>query len=174
MSRSSRDTGHYSNSRSRVGHISTRSCLLGCPCRLTSSPKSPERTVCAHPQLPQWLAHTCTVSWVVVHTQGPQPVGSSGQLRKEQTRANAEDLFSWRAVDALSRQLTFPREWRLHTETIRLICSRFAEAQVDLFASRESSNFQLYFSLTESPLDTDALAHSWALALCKYVFPQWA
>ncbi len=57
-----------------------------------------------------------------------------------------------RAADALSRQLTFPGEWRLHPEMIRLIWSRFGEAQVDLFASRESSHCQLYFSLTEGPL----------------------
>ncbi len=57
-----------------------------------------------------------------------------------------------RAADALSRQLTFPREWWLHSETIRLIWSRFREAQVDLFASRESSHCQLYYSLTEPPL----------------------
>ncbi len=65
-----------------------------------------------------------------------------------------------RAADALSRQLTFP--WRVATpsrddpadlESIR-------EAQVDLFASPESSHCQLYFSLTEGPLGTDALAHS--------------
>ncbi len=76
-----------------------------------------------------------------------------------------------RAADALSRQLTFPGEWRLHPETIRLIWSQFGEAQVDLFASRESSHCQLYFSLTEGPLGTDALAHSWPRALCKYAFP---
>ncbi len=76
-----------------------------------------------------------------------------------------------RAADALSRQLTFPGEWRLHPETIRLIWSRFWEAQVDLFASRESSHCQLYFSLTEGTLGTDALAHSWPRALCKYAFP---
>ncbi len=76
-----------------------------------------------------------------------------------------------RAADALSRQLTFPREWRLHSETIRLIWSRFGEAQVDLFASPESSHCQLYFSLTEGPLGTDALAHSWPRALRKYAFP---
>ncbi len=76
-----------------------------------------------------------------------------------------------RAADALSRQLTFPGEWRLHPETIRLIWSRFGEAQVDLFASRESSHCQLYFSLTEGTLGTDALAHSWPRALCKYAFP---
>ncbi len=76
-----------------------------------------------------------------------------------------------RAADALSRQLTFSGEWRLHPETIRLIWSRFGEAQVDLFASRESSHCQLYFSLTEGPLGTDALVHSWPRVLCKYAFP---
>ncbi len=76
-----------------------------------------------------------------------------------------------RAADALSRQISFPGEWRIHPETIRLIWSRFGEAQVDLFASPESSHCQLYFSLTEGPLGTDALAHSWPLALRKYVFP---
>ncbi len=76
-----------------------------------------------------------------------------------------------RAADALSRQLTFPGEWRLHPETIRLIWSRFGEAQVDLFASPESSHCQLYFSLTEGPLGTDALAYSWPRALRKYAFP---
>ncbi len=75
-----------------------------------------------------------------------------------------------RVADALSRQLTFPGEWRLHPETIRLIWSRFGDAQVDLFASPESSHCQLYFSLTEGPLGTDALAHSWPRALRKYAF----
>ncbi len=54
---------------------------------------------------------------------------------------------------------------------IRLIWSRFGQAQVDLFASPESSHCQLYFSLTEDPLGTDALAHSWPWALRKYAFP---
>ncbi len=72
-----------------------------------------------------------------------------------------------RVADALSRQLSFPGEWRLHPETIRLILSRFREAQIDLFASPESSHCQLYFSLTEGPLVTDALAHSWP----RYAFP---
>ncbi len=76
-----------------------------------------------------------------------------------------------RAADTLSRQLTFPGEWRLHPETIRLIWSRFGEAQVDLFASPESSHCQLYFSMTEGPLGTDALAHNWPRALRKYAFP---
>ncbi len=75
-----------------------------------------------------------------------------------------------RATDALSLQLTLPGEWQLHPETIRLIWSRFGEAQVDLFAS-ESSHCQLYSSLTEGPLGTDALAQSWPQALCNYAFP---
>ncbi len=50
-----------------------------------------------------------------------------------------------RAADVLLRQLSFPGEWRLHPETIWLIWSRFGEAQVDLFASPESSHCQLYF-----------------------------
>ncbi len=56
-----------------------------------------------------------------------------------------------RAADALSRQLTFPGEWRLHPETIRLIWSRFGEAQVDLFASRESSHCQWFFLPDRGP-----------------------
>ncbi len=66
-------------------------------------PCPPERTRCVHSQLPRRLAHTRTVSQAVVCTQGPgaqapQPAGPSGQLGKEQTRANAEDLFSRHGV----------------------------------------------------------------------------
>ncbi len=42
---------------------------------------------------------------------------------------------------------------------------------MNLFASHESSHRQLYFSLTEGPLGTDALAHSWPQDLRKYAFP---
>ncbi len=48
-------------------------------------------------------------------------------------------------ADALSRQLMFPGEWRIHPEMNRLIWSRFGEAQVNLFASHKSSHCQLYF-----------------------------
>ncbi len=53
-------------------------------------PCSPEKTGYARPQLPRRLAHTCKVSRAVVRTQGPgaqapQPVGSLGQLGKEQS-----------------------------------------------------------------------------------------
>ncbi|KAI2652818.1 ORF V: Enzymatic polyprotein [Labeo rohita] len=46
-----------------------------------------------------------------------------------------------RAADQLSRQSTHPGEWRLHPETVQLIWSHFGEAQIDLFASPESSHF---------------------------------
>ncbi len=282
-------------------------------------PSPPERTRCAHSQLPQRLAHTHTVSQAVVCTQGPgaqapQPAGPSGQLGKEQTRANAEDLFSriprwawkcgtyrvqitpacrktfrpwsdpsflragvpleqvsrhavvftdasttgwgatynghavsgvwtgpqlhwhinclellavrlalsrlrgrlqhkdvlvrtdntatvayikrqgglrsrrmsqlarhlllWsqkhlrslraihipgvfnRAADELSRA-ALPGEWRLHPQAVQLIWGRFGAAQVDLFASPETTHCQEFYSLTEATLGTDALAHSW-------------
>ncbi len=48
---------------------------------------------------------------------------------------------------------------------------RFGLAQVDLFASLETSHGQLFYSLTEGTLGTDELAHSWLRGLCKYAFP---
>ncbi len=48
---------------------------------------------------------------------------------------------------------------------------RFGLAQVDLFASLETSHCQLFYSLTEGTLSTDALAHSWPRGLRKYAFP---
>ncbi|KAL0165108.1 hypothetical protein M9458_040861, partial [Cirrhinus mrigala] len=79
-----------------------------------------------------------------------------------------------RAADQLSRQPTHPGEWRLHPQTVQLIWSRFGKAQIDLFASPESSHCQLYYSLSDAPLGRDALAHSWppgpnllAQTLCK-------
>ncbi len=57
----------------------------------------------SYPQLPRRLAHSGPVPSTVVRTQGygaqsPQPVGTSGQLRKEQTLPYAEDLFSRHGV----------------------------------------------------------------------------
>ncbi len=48
---------------------------------------------------------------------------------------------------------------------------RFGLAQVDLFASLETSHCQLFYSLTKGTLGTDALAHSWPRGLRKYAFP---
>ncbi len=102
MSRFFLDTGRFCALRSRVEHISTRSYPSGWPCLHESrggSPCSHERTGRPHPQLSRRLAHSRSVSGTVMRTQGfgaqsPQPVGSLGQLGKEQTRPSAEDLFS--------------------------------------------------------------------------------
>ncbi len=75
---------------------------------------------------------------------------------------------SGRQDPQLPRRLAYPSPIQ---RAVGLIWSRFGEAQVDLFASPESSHCQLYFSLTEGPLGTDALAHSWPRALRKYAFP---
>ncbi len=54
---------------------------------------------------------------------------------------------------------------------VQLIWSRFGVAQVDQFASPETAHCQWFYSLSETRLGTDALAHSWPQGLCKYAFP---
>ncbi len=75
-----------------------------------------------------------------------------------------------RAADELSRQHALPGEWRLHPEVLQLICRRFGDAQVDLFASPDTSHCQLFFSLS--------VRMRWhAAGLGAYAnmrFPQWA
>ncbi len=75
-----------------------------------------------------------------------------------------------RAADELSRA-ALPGEWRLHPQAVQLIWSRIGVAQVDLFASLETTHCQWFYSLTEATLGTDALAHSWPRGLRKYAFP---
>ncbi len=58
-----------------------------------------------------------------------------------------------RAADGLSHQPALPEEWRLHTEVVQLIWRRF--------------HSQLFYSLSEGTLGTDALAHSWPWGLRK-------
>ncbi len=76
-----------------------------------------------------------------------------------------------RAADELSRQPVLPGEWRLHPEVLQLIWRRFGDAQVDLFASPDTSHCQLFFSLSEGTLGTDALAYSLPRGLRKFAFP---
>ncbi len=76
-----------------------------------------------------------------------------------------------RAADELSRQPALPGEWWLHPEVVQLIWRRFGDAQVDLFASPDTFHCQLFYSLSEGTLGTDALAHSWPRGLRKYTFP---
>ncbi len=79
-----------------------------------------------------------------------------------------------RVADALSRQLTFPGEWRLHPETIRLIWSRFGQAQVDLFASPSPPTASCTSPWPRAP---SAQMHWHTVGLWPYAsmrFPQWA
>ncbi|KAL0152531.1 hypothetical protein M9458_052254 [Cirrhinus mrigala] len=128
---------------------------------------------------------------VLVHTDNTATVAyinRQGGLRSRRMSQLARHLLLWsqtrlkslhavhipgelnRAADQLSRQPTHPGEWRLHPQTVQLIWSQFGEAQIDLFASLESSHCQLYYSLSEAPLGRDALAHSWPPGP-KYAFP---
>ncbi len=75
-----------------------------------------------------------------------------------------------RAAEELSRA-ALPGESRLHPQAVQLIWGRFGAAQVDLFASPETTHCQEFYSLTEATLGTDALAHSWPRGLRKYAFP---
>ncbi|KAI2645832.1 ORF V: Enzymatic polyprotein [Labeo rohita] len=56
-----------------------------------------------------------------------------------------------RVADSLSRQVSLGGEWRLHPQSVQLIWDRFGQAQVDLFASPESTHCQLWYGLTEAP-----------------------
>ncbi|KAL0199767.1 hypothetical protein M9458_002954, partial [Cirrhinus mrigala] len=73
-------------------------------------------------------------------------------------------------VDMLSRGNPVHREWRLHPQTIQMIWSLFGEAEIDLFASEENAHCQLFFSLTNAPLEGDALLSRWPKKR-RYAFP---
>ncbi len=74
-------------------------------------------------------------------------------------------------ADILSRQGLRPGEWRLHPEVVELIWREFSQAQVDLFASRETSHCPLWFSLTHpAPLGLDAIVQTWP-RFRLYAFP---
>ncbi len=62
-----------------------------------------------------------------------------------------------------------PRRVETPSPDGQLTWRRFGLAQVDLFASLETFHFQLFYSLSERTLGTDALAHSLPWGLRKYV-----
>ncbi len=74
-------------------------------------------------------------------------------------------------ADILSRQGLRPGELRFHPEVVELIWREFGQAQVDLFASWETSHCPLWFSLTHpAPLGLDAMVQMWP-RLRLYAFP---
>ncbi|XP_051740767.1 uncharacterized protein LOC127507586 [Ctenopharyngodon idella] len=74
-------------------------------------------------------------------------------------------------ADILSRQGPRPGEWRLHPEVVELVWKKFGRAEVDLFASKETSHCPLWYSLTHpAPLGLDAMVQAWP-RLRLYAFP---
>ncbi len=122
--------------------------------------------------------NTATVAYI--NRQGGLRSRRMSQLARHLLLWSRKHLRSLRAIhipgllnrtaDELSRA-AHPGEWRLHPQTVQLIWRRFGLAQVDLFASLETSHCQLFYSLTDGTLGTDALAHSWPRGLRKYAFP---
>ncbi len=75
------------------------------------------------------------------------------------------------AADFLSRQKLKPGEWMLNRQTVSQIWDLFGKAEVDLFASQESSQCPLWFSLNfPMTLGIDAFAHPWP-NVSLYAFP---
>ncbi|XP_047454133.1 uncharacterized protein LOC125016013 [Mugil cephalus] len=117
-------------------------------------------------------------------------INHQGGTRSAQLLQASRDLLLWavprlaslramylpgeknQAADFLSRYKPPPGEWRLHPEVILKIWEVFGKAEVDLFATEESTHCPLWFSLTEesSPLGQDALVHDWPDSLL-YAFP---
>ncbi|XP_062409095.1 uncharacterized protein LOC134100063 [Sardina pilchardus] len=75
-------------------------------------------------------------------------------------------------ADRLSRASLSNQEWRVHPSVIEHIWARFGRAEIDLFASKENTHCELFFSILDwdAPLGTDALAHTWPNVLL-YAFP---
>lgn len=118
-------------------------------------------------------------------------VNHQGGVRSVQSLREAQRLLHWAfprlaslravflpgvqnlAADMLSRQGPPPGEWRLDPSVIQEVWRRYGTAEVDLFASSETTHCRLWFSLSEttSPLGQDALAHDWPQGCLLYAFP---
>ncbi len=75
-------------------------------------------------------------------------------------------------ADALSRNWIHPGKWRLHPDVVQGIWWEFGTAEVDLFASENTTHCPLWFAQVEasSLLGQDALSHDWPDCLL-YAFP---
>ncbi len=66
------------------------------------------------------------------------------------------------AANFRSRQKLRSGEWMLNIQTVAQIWDLFGKVEVDLFASQESFQYPLWFSLScPAPLGIDAFAHTW-------------
>ncbi len=118
--------------------------------------------------------NTATVAYI--NHQGALLSCRKSQLARHLLLWSQKHLRSLRAVhvqgelnhaaDEISRQPALSGEWWLLPMVVQLIWRRFRDAQVNLFASPDTSHCQLFYSLSEGTFGTDALAVSstWALA----------
>ncbi len=84
--------------------------------------------------------------------------------------ATDASLTGWGA-DILSRQGPRPGEWMLHPKVVKQIWRVFGQAQVDLFATQETAQCPLWYSLIHpAPLGLDAVVQTWP-RLRLYIFP---
>lgn len=117
-------------------------------------------------------------------------INRQGGLRSRELHMLARKLILWscalfpslrathvpgtlnRGADLLSRGNPLYSEWKLNTNVVNLIWLRYGRASVDLFASEETAQCPLFFSLRDrnAPLGIDALAHQWPDTLL-YAFP---
>ena len=68
------------------------------------------------------------------------------------------------AANVLSRGGPLPGEWRLHLDIVQAIWSHFGRAQVDFFASRETTHCPWWYSMLgpKGTLGVDALAYTFS------------
>ncbi len=96
----------------------------------------------------------------------PPPESEASEVASRHSYSGLAQPDSRRAVTSCA-----PRRMETPSPDGPADLRRFGLAQVDLFASLETSHCQLFYSLTEGTLGMDALAHSWPRGLRKYAFP---
>ncbi len=149
-----------------------------CSCRALD--RAPTTVACQLPRVASSMAcsaplqNAATRQACTDNTATVAYINHQGGLRSRRMSQLAQHLLLWsqkhlrslravhipgelnRAADELSRQPALLGEWRLHPEVAQLIWRRFGDAQVDLFASPDTSHCQLFYSLSEGTLGTDA------------------
>ncbi len=157
---------------------------LSSPARSTAhSLGSEARSAVSSPQRAGPVFHLSPSEEEDVESTGFSPTLSPQyeELLEVVTRAVAKLNINWPAddhpghlnvgADILSRQGPRPGEWRLHPEVVKQIWRVFGQAQVDLFATRQTSHCPLWYSLTHpAPLGLDAMVQTWP-RLRLYAFP---
>ncbi|KAK5877986.1 hypothetical protein CesoFtcFv8_025441 [Champsocephalus esox] len=75
-------------------------------------------------------------------------------------------------ADLLSRGAPLYADWTLHPMIVSLLWVCYGRAAVDLFASKENAQCQMFFSMHDlnAPLGVEVLAHVWPPVLL-YAFP---